>query len=519
MVDIGDLGGEIYSVYGMNENGRVTGLGYTSSGALHAFTWTQASGMVDLGSLPGDDFSYPEGVNSHDLIVGQSSGHAFGWTPSAGMFDLGVPQEPSRAYDVNDADQVVGQNNYHATLWNVSLSMASRPATPGAPTATAGDAAAGVTWTAPADGGSPITKYIVTSSAGQSLTVDAPALTAHFTGLTNGTTYTFTVVARNGVGDSDPSPASNAVTPMTTPGTPGNVVASPGNGQVTVTWSAPVSNGGASITSYTVTSSNGVSVPVNQQPPTFTATVPNQPNCSAYTYSVAATNAAGQGGSSQSAATIPRATVQVSVDDKQTKGLYVPQSIIRENDQCVQVDWKFLGTNKWPHQVKESSSVIGSSPAGLGLNGAPLFDSQFVNPNGSYSYFFQGATGYQYRSTSSKDNQSVAYWGLVSMPVIATPSTGSSTTSFTVQWASNPIPGLRFNIEYQFQAAKKGSQWGNWTALPGNPQNQTALSRTFGPTLAKGSYRFRSRAVGPSNQLGGASQTISQPCSCQITVN
>jgi Tol biopolymer transport system component len=97
---------------------------------------------------------------------------------------------------------------------------ATVPEAPAAPTATAGDGSVDVSWAAPNDGGSPITAYTVRSSGGQSVTVGPSAFTAHIGGLTNGTSYTFTVVATNSVGDSQPSPPSNAVTPNATPNDP-----------------------------------------------------------------------------------------------------------------------------------------------------------------------------------------------------------------------------------------------------------------------------------------------------------
>jgi hypothetical protein len=75
-----------------------------------------------------------------------------------------------------------------------------------------------VSWTAPNANGSSITGYTVTpyvgSTAQTSVQVsNGSATSAAVTGLTNGTAYTFTVTATNGVGTSPASTASSAVTP------------------------------------------------------------------------------------------------------------------------------------------------------------------------------------------------------------------------------------------------------------------------------------------------------------------
>ena len=87
--------------------------------------------------------------------------------------------------------------------------------TPNAPTsvvATAGNAAASVAFTAPANvGGGAITSYTVISSGGQTASGASSPITV--SGLTNGTSYTFTVYASNTYGNGPQSTASSAVTP------------------------------------------------------------------------------------------------------------------------------------------------------------------------------------------------------------------------------------------------------------------------------------------------------------------
>ena len=87
------------------------------------------------------------------------------------------------------------------------------PDAPTIGTATGGDASASVTFTAPLNvGGGAITGYTVTSSPG-GFTGTGASSPITVSGLSNGTAYTFTVVATNVYGTSAASSASNSVTP------------------------------------------------------------------------------------------------------------------------------------------------------------------------------------------------------------------------------------------------------------------------------------------------------------------
>jgi predicted RNA-binding protein with TRAM domain len=185
------------------------------------------------------------------------------------------------------------------------------PATaPGAPTgvtAAAGNAQATVSFTAPTSNGErrTITGYTATANpGGATATGTGSPLTV--TGLTNGTTYTFTVTAANSAGTGAASAASAAVTPITVPGAPTSVVATAGNAQAIVSFVAPASNGGAAITSYTATASPGGATTTGSVSP---LTVTGLSNGTSYTFTVRATNSAGAGAASTASAAITPATV------------------------------------------------------------------------------------------------------------------------------------------------------------------------------------------------------------------
>ena len=100
---------------------------------------------------------------------------------------------------------------------------ATAPGTPTNVAATAGNASAGLTWSAPADGGSPVTAYTVTpytdGVAGTPTVVTGtpPAASATLTGLSNAVPYTFTVSATNAVGTGPVSQPSNTAVPDPVP--------------------------------------------------------------------------------------------------------------------------------------------------------------------------------------------------------------------------------------------------------------------------------------------------------------
>jgi len=183
----------------------------------------------------------------------------------------------------------------------IQVVPATTPSAPSAPNATAGDGKATVTWVAPANGGSAITAYIVTSSPGGA-TCTTSELSCVFPVLQNLFAYTFSVVATNVMGASTASPASNAVTPSATwVSAPEFVSAVPGNKAVELTWSAAVLSSG-SPTGYVVKTSDGVEV---CRTTAVTCTVGGLTNGATPTFSVEALGAA----TTQASQVVPKVVV------------------------------------------------------------------------------------------------------------------------------------------------------------------------------------------------------------------
>lgn len=99
---------------GVNKHGQVVGWALTATGDTHAFLWTKAGGMQDLGTLAGFAASTAQGVNKLGQVVGQSytgggGFHAFVWSSQTGMVDIGtLGGSLAFASAINDAGQVTG---------------------------------------------------------------------------------------------------------------------------------------------------------------------------------------------------------------------------------------------------------------------------------------------------------------------------------------------------------------------------------------------------------------------------
>jgi len=141
MVDIGDLpGGDPHGIANdVSADGSVVVGASSSFAGSEGFIWKAATGMVGIGDLPGGFFgSSAEGVSADGTVVvgygtGPAGGEAIRWTQAGGMVGLGdLPGGPfaSAASAVSaDGNVIVGSGStaevFEAFLWTPSLGMVS----------------------------------------------------------------------------------------------------------------------------------------------------------------------------------------------------------------------------------------------------------------------------------------------------------------------------------------------------------------------------------------------------------
>jgi uncharacterized repeat protein (TIGR01451 family) len=197
-----------------------------------------------------------DGILHADVIVGQGVGIKGAATS---VVVTGLTNDVSYRFTVS-ANNTFGSSASSAESNTVTPVAFTVPTAPTNAFAIAGDAGAGVSWTAPAsDGGQPITSYTVQAligglPTGITATIPAPATSLFISGLTNGTTYTFNVYATNAVGNSAESAQSNAVTPAVGALAP----------DISITMSGPATGSFGTQASYTATVRNNGPSPAAQ---------------------------------------------------------------------------------------------------------------------------------------------------------------------------------------------------------------------------------------------------------------
>ncbi|MFZ9696507.1 MAG: fibronectin type III domain-containing protein [Ilumatobacteraceae bacterium] len=256
----------------------------------------------------------------------------------------------------------------------------SKPLSPLNARAVAGDGAAVVAWTTASDVNVELANTYTATSSPDGKTCTSSGTACIIYGLTNGTAYTFTVTATNAKGSSEASAASAAVTPKSgqvgnvaevggsivgtgdvvapvaeenvnvgnagfgsTPGAPTGVKAVGKRRGITISWTAPSSDGGQAIQAYQVTATPGGRSCVATSE--TSCTIVKLGDNKAYTFSVVAVNINGAGEAG-----------------KKTTKTWTQPRVSRAKSAAAKDVARFAGL-KTPNGAKYSAKIIGKKSA------------------------------------------------------------------------------------------------------------------------------------------------------------
>jgi uncharacterized repeat protein (TIGR02543 family) len=528
---------------------------YTMGGSAVTLTATWANQLFaitySLNGGTGASAPTQGALSSTDSFTVQStsatkSGYSFGgWSNGTNTY------QADATYNMTTANVTL------TAIWNVAV-----PGTPGTPTVSSGDGNATITVVAPSAGGAPTSYTVTASPGGATCTVISPATSCTITGLTNGTSYSFSTVANNATGSSSASPSSAAVSPAGKPGVPTGVTATIGNGSATVSLTPPTNTGGPAITSYTMTASpGGASCTVNA--PATSCSIAPLDNGTAYTFTATAYNGVARSDSSTASASVTPATVP---------GAPTITSASSSSSGTTTVNFSAPASNG-------GSAITGytitSNPGGFTCTAAANATSCAVSglTDGVAYTFTAVATNEIGNSTSSGASSAVTSAGAASAPtsisgtvgngssvitVSGASANGSAITGYTVQAydstgsaiagktcsitapaTSCEITGLTNGSEYTFtatatngvgtSAASAQSATVTPAGVPSAPTGVTATSGTGKVTVewtapaANGAAitSYTAQAYDPDgNAVSGATCTISAPStSCDVSTN
>ena len=296
-----------------------------SAPSTNLFNATAGDGAVSIDGFTADDPATTEDESSGDTAQSKVFFATITVGPNLfGVEDTDTSDLPIDVYiTVNadagfvksgdldaEGDELFGTGST-ASIKEMFTVVSMFDAAPGAPTevtATADQDADTITvsWTAGVPGTEDTTGYTITQTGAAAATYNAAADATSYTteALTAGD-YSFTVVATNSVGDSDPSsPAATATINTDLPAAPVSLMATAGNAEVTLNWTDP---GDATITKYQYSDDGIVWTDIDGSGATTVAhAITGLTNGTAYTYYLRAVNSAGNSDPSRANTVTPK---------------------------------------------------------------------------------------------------------------------------------------------------------------------------------------------------------------------
>jgi outer membrane protein assembly factor BamB len=374
------VGGFFDTVNGQSCDGTVKAIDPSTG----AFLWNDCFGngygevVEGLTAVPGLVLA---GVGQHLVVINSTNGNVlFDYADGSGWWFYAPPT-------VSNGVIYAGQSNGKLYAFTPS---GQPPAVPGAPalSATAGNATTHLSWTAPSDGGSPITGYRIyraTASGGETLLTPVSGSTLSYddNNLTNGTTYYYRVSAVNGAGEGALSNEASATPQGGAPSAP-TLSASAGNATVHLSWTAP-SDGGSPITGYRIyraTASGGEKFLRLVNASTLSFDDNSVSNGTTYYYRVSAVNGAGEGALSNEASATPQ---------PQLPGAPTNLQAASANGKGVQLTWKApTGSTVSSYSVYRataSASTCGAPFTRLTSTGGTSLKDTATTRNSYYCYY------------------------------------------------------------------------------------------------------------------------------------
>jgi fibronectin type 3 domain-containing protein len=292
-----------------NASGQVTATPEDVPTAPQSVSGSAGDDYVDL-SWSGPNSN--NGAQITDYVVyrgtGPSSLQQVATTSSPGYNDTSVSNGQQYIYEVT-AKNSVGEGPASSQIAATPQGPPSTPRNLGTTMSMSGDRVT-LTWQSPAsNGGSQVTQYTVYRANGSSGLQQVATVNGQTTyqdsSVATGQQYQYAVTASNANGASGLSQRVS-VTPVSPPGDPANLQATPGDEEVSLEWDAPADTGGTQITHYEVhrTGPSGQSTVVGT-PTVSNFTDVGLTNGQQYTYEVVAVSSAGSSASGPTTTATP----------------------------------------------------------------------------------------------------------------------------------------------------------------------------------------------------------------------
>ena len=388
--------------------------------------------------------------------------------------------------------QVLARNAEGDSPW--SLPGSGQTGTLGAPDvphsldATPGNRQVMLSWVQPS-GGAEVTHYEYEQDlSGTWISTGSTATSHTVTGLTNGQSYTFRVRAVNSAGASAASAASANVTPATVPGAPTNLGATGGDEQVDLIWTAPASNGGATILRYEY-EQGGSGTWISTGGTATGTTVFNLTNGQPYRFRVRAVNSVGAGAASAASANVTPARAP---DAPTNLGATV-------SDQRVELSWTAPASNggatilRYEYELDFSGTWTSTGGTATSTTVTGLTNDQ--------SYTFRVRAVNRVGESAASGSQSATPTATLVAP--DTPFGLSATAGnqrVKINWVQPSGGAALTHYEYELDLSD------TWISTGGTAPSTTVMGLTNDQT-----YTFRVRAVNSAGASGASGSQSATP--------